>query len=270
MSDLGNAQHDTWSAGSSYEQYMGRWSRRLAVAFLDRLGAADDLDWVDIGCGTGALSAAVLAQCAPRSIVGVDPSEGFLAHAASTIDDPRARFEVGSAEQLPLDDGGVDVAVSSLAYNFVPDRAAMLSEVRRVTRDGGAFAFTVWDYPGGGVAFMRAFWVAAVALDPAAGMLEETARFPFCTADALRADVEAAGFDDVSVEPIEVDTTFTTFDDLWHPFTLGAGPAPGYLATLDPAAQSRLRVRLHSDLTDQYGLGELALTARAWSVHATR
>jgi ubiquinone/menaquinone biosynthesis C-methylase UbiE len=262
-----SAEHDAWSGGNSYERYMGRWSRRLAVEFIKGLEMGNGLDWVDIGCGTGALSAAVLARCAPRSLVGVDPSDGFVAHAAATIDDPIARFEVGTAEQLPLVDDTVDVAVSSLAYNFVPDRPAMLREVRRVSREGGTFAFTVWDYPGGGIGFMRAFWRAAVALDPAAGMLEESARFSFCTPKTLRGEVMAAGFEHVSVEPLVIPTTFTSFDDLWHPFTLGAGPAPGYLATLNPSSQARLRVRLHSDLTETYGDGEIALSARAWAVH---
>lgn len=263
-----SAEHDAWSGGDSYERYMGRWSRRLAVEFIAGLEVGDGLDWVDIGCGTGALSAAVLARCAPRSLVGVDPSDGFVAHAAATVIDPLARFRVGTAEQLPLEDDGVDVAASSLAYNFVPDRPAMLREVRRVTRQGGTFGFTVWDYPGGGIGFMRAFWRAAVALDPAAGMLQESARFPFCTPETLHTEVIAAGFGHVSVEPIEIPTTFTSFEDLWHPFTLGAGPAPGYLATLDPSSRARLRLRLHDDLTERYGEGEIALSARAWAVCA--
>ena len=263
-----SAQHDAWSGGDSYEKYMGRWSRRLAVEFIEGLEVGGGLDWVDIGCGTGALSAAVLAHCSPRSLVGVDPSDGFVAHAAATIDDPIARFQVGTAEQLPLEDGSVDVAASSLAYNFVPDRPAMLREVRRVAREGGTLAFTVWDYPGGGIGFMRAFWRAAVALDPAAGMLVESARFPFCTPETLRAEVIAAGFGHASVESIEIPTTFTSFEDLWHPFTLGAGPAPGYLATLNPSRQTRLRHRLHDDLAERYGEDEIALSARAWAVHA--
>ena len=64
------SRHDAWQAGDRYEAYMGRWSRQIAPRFLDWLGTGDGLDWLDIGCGTGALSAAILAQCNPK----IDPA----------------------------------------------------------------------------------------------------------------------------------------------------------------------------------------------------
>ena len=88
------SKHDAWSAGQSYEQYMGRWSRQIAVQFLDWLDVPQSADWVDIGCGTGALTQTILDRCRPTSIVGVEPSEGFAAHARETIQDQRARFEL--------------------------------------------------------------------------------------------------------------------------------------------------------------------------------
>src|SRR5690606_31906026 len=99
----------------------------------------------------------------------------------------------------------------------------------------------VWDYPGGGMGFMDAFWEAANATDPASGTLDEGARFPFCTPDTLADEFTRAGLRDAEVRPIEVTTRFTTFDDFWRPFTLGAGPAPGYYASLDPDHQDKLR-----------------------------
>lgn len=257
-------QHDVWDAGRSYDEYMGRWSRVVAVAFLERLDAAAGLEWLDVGCGTGALSAAVLERCAPRSLVGVDPSAGFVEHARSAVDDARADFRVGSAEQLPLDDRLIDVAVSALAYNFVPDRAAALAELRRVVRPGGTISLYVWDYPGGGVGFIDVFWKVAAALDPAARGLDEADRFPFCTAAGLLAELGAAGLDGASVEAIEIPTPFDDFASFWHPFTLGAGPAPGYLASLDEDGRIALRDRLR----DQLGDGPIDLTARAWALRA--
>ncbi|MBZ0215446.1 MAG: hypothetical protein K8F25_02735 [Fimbriimonadaceae bacterium] len=52
MTDI--AANDAWRAGQSYEQHMGRWSRMIALRFLDWLDAPQDADWLDIGCGTGA------------------------------------------------------------------------------------------------------------------------------------------------------------------------------------------------------------------------
>ena len=93
-----------WGRGDPYEQYVGRWSRRVAPLFLDWLGAAGGLAWVDVGCGTGALTAAILDGCSPASVVGVDPAPGFIASAREHLGD-RASFVVGDAGALPLGHG---------------------------------------------------------------------------------------------------------------------------------------------------------------------
>ena len=160
------ARHDAWTAGDGYEAYMGRWSRLVAARFLDRLDVAAGADWVEVGCGTGALTAAILARASPRALLAVEPSGDFLAGARAAVDDPRVRFEPGRAEALPAGDATADVAVSGLVLNFVPDRAAALREMRRVLRPGGRLAFYVWDYPGGGLAFVDAFWKAAAESTP--------------------------------------------------------------------------------------------------------
>jgi SAM-dependent methyltransferase len=263
LTDAG--QHDAWSVGRSYDEYMGRWSRGIAEQFVAWLDPSSDLDWADVGCGTGALTATILRAGAARSVVGVDPSAGFVEHAAAATDDLRARFEVGTAAALPLGDTSVDVVASALAYNFVPDRAAALAEFRRVVRPGGTISFYVWDYPGGGVGFIDEFWKAAAQLDSAAGALDEADRFPFCTPDRLHAEAIRAGYDEVGVREFALNTDFPTFADFWHPFTLGAGPAPGYLATLDESARSSLRGLLRSRL----GAGPIELVARAWAVRSS-
>ncbi|TIX80232.1 MAG: methyltransferase domain-containing protein, partial [Mesorhizobium sp.] len=89
------ARHDAWQAGDSYDLYMGRWSRQIAPLFLDWLDPAEGLDWLEVGCGTGALSAAILARCNPSSLVSIDPSEGFLAKARANEPDERVAFLAG-------------------------------------------------------------------------------------------------------------------------------------------------------------------------------
>ena len=260
-------RHDAWSAGSSYDAYMGRWSRRIAPGFLDWLARPDGLDWLDVGCGTGALSSAILARCKPRSLIGIEPSAGFLARARENVPDPRAGFATGDGQALPLADASRDVVASALVLNFVPDRGKALSEMKRVARPGGTVGFYVWDYPGGGIEFMRAFWNAATALDPAASDLAEGGRFPFCTGTGLAALAVAAGLKAVQTTAIEVSTLFRDFEDYWHPFTLGVGPAPGYCMSLEPEARDRLRDRLRESLSPAPD-GTIALKARAWAVKA--
>lgn len=262
------SRHDTWSAGDHYDRYMGRWSRRIAPLFLEWVQAPPGQNWLEVGCGTGALTAAILDRCHPADLVGIDPSDGFLAQARANVPDPRASFQRADAQALPLADASRDIAVSGLVLNFVPDRPKALAEMRRVTRRGGRIAFYVWDYPGGGIAFMRAFWTAAVALDPAAADLTEARRFGFCTRQDLVQLAASCGLADVESTALETDTVFADFDDYWQPFTLGAGPAPGYCASLDSDARERLKEHLRASLT--FGPdGSLHLTARAWGVKAT-
>lgn len=261
------SRHDTWQAGDLYEAYMGRWSRRVAPRFLDGLGARSGLDWLEVGCGTGALSAAILAQCNPASLIAIDPSEGFIATARTTVRDPRTEFRVGDAQALPLDDASHDIVASALMLNFVPDKTKALAEMKRVVRTGGTVGFYVWDYAGGGMEFLRAFWNAATSLDPAAQELTEGRRFAFCTPDGLIGMTRNAGLKRVACAAIEVPTVFRDFDDYWRPFTLGAGPAPGYCASLDAEARQRLKDKLHDSLP-RGADGSIALQARAWAVKA--
>lgn len=261
------SRHDAWQAGDSYNQYMGRWSRQIAPRFLDWLAVPAERDWLEVGCGTGALSSTILARCEPRSLLSIDPSEGFLATARANVTDARVTFQVGDVQALPVPDASRDVVASALMLNFVPDRPRALAEMKRALRPGGRLGFYVWDYPGEGMEFMRAFWHAASELDPAAADLAENKRFPFCTQDGLRALVADAGFV-AELTAIEAPTVFRDFEDYWRPFTLGAGPAPGYCVSLAPEARERLKERLRASLPVAAD-GAIHLKARAWAVRAT-
>jgi len=261
------SRHDAWQAGDRYEAYMGRWSRQVAPHFLDWLGASDGLEWVEVGCGTGALSAAIIARCNPKSLISIDPSEGFVATARAMVPDRRAEFQVGDAQALALETASRDVIASALMLNFVPDKEKALAEMKRVARAGGTVGFYVWDYPGDGVEFMRAFWEAATALDPRARDLGEDSRFPFCTPDGLADLMRGAGLTRVDCTAIETPTVFRDFEDYWHPFTLGAGPAPGSCVSLDSEARQRLKEKLHDNLPRGED-GSIPLKARAWALKA--
>jgi SAM-dependent methyltransferase len=243
---------------------VGRWSRRVAVAFLHWLDVPAGRHWPDVGCGTGALTATVLAVAGPAHVVGVDPAEGFLSSARAQIGDTRATFGTGDAQSLPLPDRRFDAVVSALALNFVPDPRRAAAEFARVAASGGMVAAYVWDYAEG-MAMMRYFWDAATALDPAAAGLDEGRRFPLCRPEPLRDLWASAGLDEVTVQAIEVPTVFADFDDYWQPFLGGQGPAPWYAMSLTEehrsALRDLLRVRLPSGLD-----GSIPLTARAWAV----
>ena len=224
---------------------------------------------------TGSKSAAALARCRPpysrcatrkASSPSIPPKVSSPRHGTS-VPDPRAEFRQGDAQALAIETASRDAVVSALTLNFVPDRAKALAEMKRVARPGGTVAFYVWDYPGGGLEFLRAFWTHAAALDPKGVELTEVRRFPFCTPDGLTALAREAGLAGVSCEAIETPTVFSDFDDYWRPFTMGAGPAPGYVASLAPDARERLKDRLEASLPRDAD-GSIALKARAWAVKA--
>lgn len=261
------SRHDAWQAGESYDAYMGRWSRRIAPQFLDRLDAAKGLDWLDVGCGTGALSEAILAGCGPSCLTAVDSSSGFISRAREMVADPRVTFLVGDAQALPVGSAAFDLVVSGLMLNFVPDMPKALGEMKRAARPNGRVCFYVWDYPGGGLEFVRAFWTVAAALDPDAADLTEARRFANCEPSALTEMTSAAGLVSIACEAIEAPTVFRDFDDYWRPFTLGGGPAPGYCASLAPDKRERLRENLRESLP-VLADGSIALKVRAWAVTA--
>ncbi len=254
---------DVWERGNPYEQYVGRWSRQVAPPFLAWLGLPAGLRWLDVGCGTGALCAAILDHCAPGSVTGIEPSAGFIATATENLAG-RAALHQGNATAIPLGDAEVDVVVSGLVLNFVPDPDTAITEMARVTGGSGTIAAYVWDYAGK-MELMRLFWDAAVALDPSAAKLDEGVRFPLCSAEALADLFAGAGLQDVAVKPIDIPTPFANFDDYWQPFLGGQGPAPAYAMSLDEAARVRLRERIRERIRPAAD-GSISLTARAWAV----
>jgi len=254
---------DTWERGSPYERYVGRWSRQVAPLFLAWLEIPAGRRWLDVGCGTGALCAAIADRCAPASIAGVEPSDGFLETAKENLAG-RASLHRGSATAIPLGDATVDVVVSGLVLNFVPDQPAALSEMARVTGAGGTIAAYVWDYAGR-MELMRIFWDAAAELDPAAAKLDEGVRFPLCRPEALERLFTGAGLEDVEVKAIDITTQHPDFDDYWQPFLGGQGPAPAYAMSLDEPARARLRDRVR-ERAPAAADGSISLTARAWAV----
>ncbi len=254
---------DTWELGDRYERYIGRWSRSVAPEFLSWLDVAPGRRWLDLGCGTGALAAAVLQQASPSALTAVEPSEGFLATARERLGD-RAALLRGDASAIPLGDGAVDVVVSGLMLNFVPDPRAALAEMKRVTSERGTIAAYVWDYAGR-MELLTFFWEAAVELFPEAAKLDERVRFPLCESARLAELFAASGLDRVDVTAIDVATPFASFDDYWEPFLGGQGPAPAFAMALETPARERLRKRLHERLPATHD-GTIALTARAWAV----
>ena len=259
---------DTWANGPAYESYVGRWSRAVAAEFLPWLDMPPGAHWLDVGCGTGALSGTILATANPGLVKGIDSSAPYVAFASGHIPDTRAQFQTGDAQALPEQDASYDAAVSGLMLNFLRVPGAAVGEMARATRPGGVVAAYVWDYAGK-MEFMRCFWDAVAALDPADRDVDEGQRFPLCNPDPLAALFLFAGLEDVEVEAIVVPTVFRDFDDYWSPFLGGQGAAPAYAMSLAEDRRSALRERIRKTLPVASD-GSISMVARAWAVRGTR
>ncbi|HLG02607.1 MAG TPA: methyltransferase domain-containing protein [Bacteroidia bacterium] len=257
---------ENWSSGDPYEYFMGRWSRQMAPVFLDWLRLPGNLHWLDVGCGTGALSEAILIHNSPASIHAVDPSAKFLEKAEERLGN-QVIFKNGGASDLPLESQSCNVVVSGLALNFFPNIDRAFSEMKRVLKPGGTLAAYVWDYAGR-MELLRIFWDAAVRLDPAATKVDEGIRFRICNIRNLQEIFLNAGLIDVKASNLDILTVFHDFDDYWNPFLGGQGPAPGYFAGLDPDIQEKLKTEIRERLPLEKD-GSIHLMARAIGIRGT-
>ena len=259
---------DRWSNAGEYERFMGRWSRLVAREFLGWISVPWRQSWLDVGCGTGALSETVLSRCQPAELVGVDRSLAYTSAARQARREPFAHFITADAARLPLRGTHFDAAVSGLVINFVPDPARAIEQMLMAVRPGGTVALYAWDYAGR-MEMLRYFWDAAVALDPAARELDEGRRFPICTPAALASLFTGVGVDNVETRGLEVAAEFESFDDFWLPFQSGDAPAPGYCVSLSEAQRAKLRDALRERLPALPD-GRIELVARAWGVRGER
>lgn len=108
-----------WADGDAYEPYVGTGvdssPRPFSTGWVSRPANAE----LDVGCGTGALTEAILQVAKPQSVKGIDAAEGYVAVARTRITDVRAEFQVGDAQALPVETADFDAVVSGLALNFV-------------------------------------------------------------------------------------------------------------------------------------------------------
>ncbi len=130
-----------FSSDTAYDKFMGRFSVRLAPLFADFSGVSAGSRVLDVGAGTGALTAELLRRDA--TVAAMDPSPEFVATLKSRFPDVDAR-EAG-AEELPWPDGSFDAALAQLVIAFMADADAGVAEMRRVVEPGGVVAVCMWD-----------------------------------------------------------------------------------------------------------------------------
>lgn len=239
----------------------------LAQEFVEWLDLPVGLRWLDICCGSGVITEAIVECNAPASVVGVDVSPEQINFARQHRARPNVTFEVADALALPFA-ASFDVAVCGLGLNYLPNPSKGLKEFCRVVRSGGTIAVYVWDYAHG-ARFLREFWDAAIVIDPEAAAFDQALRFPVCTPEGLRGLFEQAKLESPTLHALQIVTRFTSFDDYWQPLLTGQGSAPNYLAIRDRKIQAAIRDRLIAALPTNAD-GTIELPARGWAIRALR
>ena len=230
--------------GASYEKMMGVWSRIAGEVFLDWLNPPAGLAWVDVGCGSGALTELIVERCAPALVEGVDPSEAQLVFARQRHTANLARFQVGDAMALPFADKSLDAAAMALVIFFVPEPARGVAEMARVVRPGGAVSAYAWDLLGGGFPLEPVHeQMRGMNTPPKMPPHPEAAELA-----NLKALWAGAGLTEIETRVITIERRFEDFDDFWNTALLSPGIRP-LVEAMTPAdvdlmkAEARTHVR---------------------------
>lgn len=240
---MGETSH-LFSDGEAYERLMGRWSRLAGDIFLDWLDTPANLRWLDVGCGNGAFTEALITRCAPSEVVAVDPSEGQLAFARTRPGAKAADFRLGDAQALPFGDDQFDVAAMALVITFLSDPARAVSEMARVVRPGGWVGTYMWDVPGGGTP-VHPIYVAMESLgmpSPRPPGAEVSRR------DAMRALWKDAELQSIETRVIRIPIVYADFDDFWNSNSVPVGPQGKAIANMAPEAREQLRGQVREQL----------------------
>jgi SAM-dependent methyltransferase len=245
----------------AYDLCVGRYGPELAAQLIGFAGIEPGMRVLDVGCGPGALSTALVALVGVEQVSAIDPSPQFADACRERL--PGIDVQVAAAEQLPFADGAFDAALSQLVVNFMTDAEAGVREMARVTRPGGIVASCVWDYADG-MTLMRGFWDAAHEVDPLRAAKADEKLMRWTREGELAALWRGAGLQQIRAGSLVAHAHYADFEDLWSPFPTGVAPSGAFCVSLDDDG----RTELHDALRRRLGVGDqpFELAARAWVV----
>jgi SAM-dependent methyltransferase len=238
-----------FTSDAAYDKFMGRFSVRLAPLFADFAGVAAGSRALDVGAGTGALTAELVRRDA--TVAAIDPSLQFVATLEERF--PGVDARQAGAEDLPWPDASFDAALAQLVISFMADAPAGVAEMRRVVSPGGVVAVCMWDLEG--MDLLHTINRAQAVVDP-----DRSADVPrYRDAGSIK---ELLG-EGAEVELLAVEAEYADFDDFWAALTGGVGPAGAWIDSLDDDRRLQAREELRRILGEPGGA--FTLTGRAWA-----
>ena len=268
------AAEDTVFAGSVpeiYERFLvplifQSYARDLA----HRLAKTEPRNVLETAAGTGALTRAIASSVpAHARIVATDLNQPMLLQAAAKSHDGRIEWRHADALALPFEDQSFDAVACQFGVMFFPDKIQGYKEARRVLRPDGFFFFNVWDQISENE-FADVVTSALAALfphDPPRFM----ARTPhgYHDVERIRADLNAAGFMDVSIDAVGETSKAASSRDVAIAYCQGT-PLRNEIEARD-ASRLEEATNLSADaLARRFGSGAVEGRIRAFVITATR
>lgn len=256
----------TFDDAAAYERFMGRWSRAVGEKFLAWLAASNNATWLDVGCGTGAFTGLILKNCAPASVIGVDPAPVQIEHAQKQAG-PKTEFRVADAMALPFPDNAYDVVVSALVLNFIPNPAKGLAEMFRVVRPGGTIAGYLWDRSE--TTEFTPYAAMFHGLQAIGANATRSAVIAEASPEGLKVALDKTGFTDAVITKIEATQTYRDFEDYWQAQTPPFAPTGKTVVALSDQDRAGLHANLRSTLPIAPD-GSISYSARATAFKARK
>jgi len=254
-----------------YNLWMGRWSARLAPAFVRFAALPKGGRVLDVGSGTGVLASALLEGVEDGTVVAIEPAESYVAFSRERLRDPRLRIEQGDALAIAFEDDSFDSTLSLLILKELPDAPKAMQEMRRVTRAGGRVAASQWNFADG-LPMFAWFWEAVVeiiATDAARQAAADCMVADYPDEDALKRLWEGAGLTDVETGSLKIAMDFAGFEDYWTPFLTGVTPTTAYAGGLGEEERQALKDGLRKKIIGGGPDRPFSLPAQAWAVRGT-
>lgn len=209
-----------------YDRFMGRYAAELAPRFADfaRIGTAERV--LDVGAGTGALTAELVDRVGASRVAAAEPSAEFTAGLRRRM--PELEIRQAPAEDMPWADGSFDAVLAQLVISFVADGTAATGEMARLARLGGVVALCMWDEDGLDLAppLRAARQVVAPADTPPPAL-------PHRSEAALRRLLTEAGLRQVETATLTVRSEYASFEEYWDAARAMRGPDSAWMVDLD-------------------------------------